>query len=1106
MAVQDEFDKLEVQRNEPLEAKDADNDAFNHVSYAQVINKLIIDNNPPLSIGLFGGWGIGKSSIINALMDIVLNQDKITPIHFNAWKYSGDSFRRELLLAIAEQIGASKEERHRLENLFHDSNERDSLAELSFWKQLWHIVTKDFFRFNPRGVAVGIVTFLFLLLYAFGHFFWVSKEDYNIFTLPLIGGLITYFLQRQFPNIIEYKQTDVIDPKLIFPEQFEREFKKLIDDNRGKKEILLIIDDFDRCHDDMIFDILTNVKTFFDNKYCYLLIALDDKAVINSLSKKNTKYQDESLRKYFDVTVKVSPLGKSDLVYFAKTMADKNNIPSAVIQVGVLAKCDDARKLKHFINAIKIKYNILKLRQEFLPSDFIIEEQLPSIAKLYVIEEQFPEIYSKIVRRPYLINKLEDYILHLKQDSECEKILRGKKGTDGTGNRELRRFLEATVDISIKHPEVYTLLNVPKFQYVVPRGNEWSNAIINKDTDLLNELAQYIESDEDRLNLVHMIMDEMLVISDAIFQKSIIGYCLHLIDGDLLNKAQKLFLAKKLNPFLNKQSLRDYPTDSVFSSAQLDEAHWEDKFAEKLKQESISNDAISPKLSEIINSFYKFDIFKQYHQKKYSAAFNAIIKKWIDANKELQSYLEVISNIKILTEDELKSGLLPIPSFELLRQLIETLDSDVELNYLRRAELFSRWNNEELRSSISAKIFELLEGLKTETTLSPMVKFVFETVIDMRSWIAKDNAKAVCDYCQQFYNQCPTEEGKVESVKVMLIGMHSMADGTASNPYLTFIVGQINSMSINALESICKLIERFGSKDESFVNYKRIIIKRILVNILGAGVSTTDDRMKELFEFCFKNKFDEEDYAPITTLMKTMYSSNALIVFWKETLLKYIPKMDEPFIEEVCDDLLNIMNTQTETDYLEAAAEVLISLLSELKSDKKLRFIPTFMNYIYHNDEDVRRLVSEYLPHIEGILEKSSNKDFFRNNISNVAKKLFKLTPDAIIDIQDAVTSLLEYKAVWTSDVNDDFADLIRWMLAPEYPKAIHDYARSLLNELEEVPNGQKNDITSSLISLAKSASDEEDSKETLTLLQDKNFASKLDKKSIMKYLDSISG
>ncbi len=42
-------------------------DAFNHAAFAQTILNLIKRNNPPLSIGLFGAWGIGKSTIINIL-------------------------------------------------------------------------------------------------------------------------------------------------------------------------------------------------------------------------------------------------------------------------------------------------------------------------------------------------------------------------------------------------------------------------------------------------------------------------------------------------------------------------------------------------------------------------------------------------------------------------------------------------------------------------------------------------------------------------------------------------------------------------------------------------------------------------------------------------------------------------------------------------------------------------------------------------------------------------------------------------------------------------------------------------------------------------------
>jgi predicted KAP-like P-loop ATPase len=104
------LEKLPVLRDEALfggsESFDPSLDVFNHEAYARAILKILIENKLPLSMGLFGPWGIGKSTIVSILFKLIAQErtKKLKPIYFNAWKYSGDSFRRQFLIEVAKQI------------------------------------------------------------------------------------------------------------------------------------------------------------------------------------------------------------------------------------------------------------------------------------------------------------------------------------------------------------------------------------------------------------------------------------------------------------------------------------------------------------------------------------------------------------------------------------------------------------------------------------------------------------------------------------------------------------------------------------------------------------------------------------------------------------------------------------------------------------------------------------------------------------------------------------------------------------------------------------------------------------------------------------------
>ena len=68
----------------------------------------IIKNTPQdkvFTIGLFGSWGSGKSSIIKTTKDTIeAEDDKVKFITYDAWKYVNDSFRRMFLLKIQQEL------------------------------------------------------------------------------------------------------------------------------------------------------------------------------------------------------------------------------------------------------------------------------------------------------------------------------------------------------------------------------------------------------------------------------------------------------------------------------------------------------------------------------------------------------------------------------------------------------------------------------------------------------------------------------------------------------------------------------------------------------------------------------------------------------------------------------------------------------------------------------------------------------------------------------------------------------------------------------------------------------------------------------------------
>lgn len=80
-------------------------DYLNTKIYADTLKKTIdsLSGNKSYTIGLFGGWGTGKSSIINTVKEAYNDSRDVAFVTYNAWQYVNDSFRRMFLLKMQQE-------------------------------------------------------------------------------------------------------------------------------------------------------------------------------------------------------------------------------------------------------------------------------------------------------------------------------------------------------------------------------------------------------------------------------------------------------------------------------------------------------------------------------------------------------------------------------------------------------------------------------------------------------------------------------------------------------------------------------------------------------------------------------------------------------------------------------------------------------------------------------------------------------------------------------------------------------------------------------------------------------------------------------------------
>ncbi len=62
-------------------------DALDFDNYTQNLANIITNSTPRFAVGIFGGWGTGKTSLMRMTKKILDDNEKVITVWFDAWRY-----------------------------------------------------------------------------------------------------------------------------------------------------------------------------------------------------------------------------------------------------------------------------------------------------------------------------------------------------------------------------------------------------------------------------------------------------------------------------------------------------------------------------------------------------------------------------------------------------------------------------------------------------------------------------------------------------------------------------------------------------------------------------------------------------------------------------------------------------------------------------------------------------------------------------------------------------------------------------------------------------------------------------------------------------------
>jgi len=424
--------------------------------YANTLLEVIKDSKTPFTIGLFGGWGTGKSSIIKTIKEKLNNakSSKVKVFVYDAWKYSKDPFRRTFLLEFLKDFGLNTKEIRRA---------------------LYSSKTK-----NTNWGISRVISY--------------SRSE-SISTEKLIE-------HEKFEGIFKESIAQITNDKKIS----WKYFKELIGYEKKIDKIVIVIDNIDRCHENLAFELLLTIKNFLEQKNVIFIIPIDECELKKHIQKEGHD-GNEFLRKLFNTTLTIKKFSEDDLFYFAQDLKEKykldlnNNVLSLISQ----EFSKSPRKIIQFLNVIQTEIKLAEEQEKDdngKKSNFkkgIITDNIEFLVKIILIREEWANVYEKLKENPFLLADINQQI-----DSGDQQIIYAK---DNNGKQEIltdeqRRFFESTRDIFTENIEAFfanrdAFLGVPDDVPRLVLSQDWETLKIKyleKDIFDLNKLIEFIDS------------------------------------------------------------------------------------------------------------------------------------------------------------------------------------------------------------------------------------------------------------------------------------------------------------------------------------------------------------------------------------------------------------------------------------------------------------------------------------------------------------------------------------------------------------------------------------------------------------------------------------
>lgn len=251
--------------------KETSEDLLGYTVHSSLLKSVITnEKNLPITVGLYGDWGLGKSSILKILEKQLEEDGDAVVVYFDGWTFEDfDDAKMALIQGIVDALEKNQKFIPKAETTLQKFKDQFSKLKNSInWMRLLKFSVKGIVPVATAAVTGGVSMIIPTLLSAI-------KENRDDLSNILSEENAENFLRETLCSEDKEKKYTAV-------REFRKDFEKLIEDSKQGK-IVVLIDDLDRCLPRHIIDNLEAIKLFLNVPGTAFVIAADKYIVSNAI-------------------------------------------------------------------------------------------------------------------------------------------------------------------------------------------------------------------------------------------------------------------------------------------------------------------------------------------------------------------------------------------------------------------------------------------------------------------------------------------------------------------------------------------------------------------------------------------------------------------------------------------------------------------------------------------------------------------------------------------------------------------------------------------------------------------------------------------------------